>query len=71
MPSVSKSQIGIQNTDEYAPHGEKSCGHIHSRRPPKNSIRQMPRAEAGPGANQKVFQHVTACLRNFIAVPRQ
>src|SRR6185312_17034796 len=54
--NVSNSQIGIQKTDEYAPHGEKSCRSCQSSSEPKNSTRQMPSAAAGPGSNQNRFQ---------------
>ena len=61
MPVVSKSQIGIQKTREYAPHGEKSCGSCQRSSEPKNSTRQTPSVSGGAGANQN------ACHRAAIA----
>src|SRR5436190_17669115 len=64
--SRSNSQIGIQNTEEYDPHAEKSCGTSHTARPPKNSTRQTPSVVAEPGSNQKRSQRLSGSKRRVL-----
>jgi hypothetical protein len=54
--------MGIQKTDEYAPHGLKSCGSCQRSSVPKNNARQIPSVVAEPGLKKNSFQYRLALV---------